>query len=70
MKMTTTRKNLDELMEVLEEIRSKEYPDVPKELVENIAMNQYENQDDRGKARTETMRTIAAYVNKIGEEEV
>ncbi|WP_406041598.1 DNA modification system-associated small protein [Succinimonas sp.] len=61
---TTTRKNLNELLEVLEEIRSKYYPDVPKELIEQIALTQYENQDDRNKARADTMHVIAKYVNK------
>lgn len=61
----TTRKNLDELMVVLEEIRSTKYPDVPKELVEKIALAQYENQDDRNKARTETINIVAEYANRI-----
>ena len=61
----TTRQNLTELLAVLEEIRSKEFPDVPKEMIERIAVAQFENQDERNKARTETMRIIAEYVNKI-----
>ena len=67
---TRTRKNLDELMEVLEEIRSNEYSDVPKELIEKIAATQYENQDDPNKARNETIRIVAEYVNKIDREEI
>lgn len=62
----TTRQNLTELLSVLEEIRSKEYPDVPKEMIEKIALSQFNNQDDRNKARTETMRVVADYVNQIG----
>ena len=62
----TTRQNLTELLEVLEEIRSKEFPDVPKDMIERIAEVQFENQDERNKARTETMRIIAEYINKIG----
>ena len=61
----TTRQNLNELLAVLEEIRSKEFPDVPKEMVEQIALSQFNNQDNRNKARTETMRVIADNVNKI-----
>ena len=60
------RKNLDELMSVLEEIRSNKYPDVPKELVEKVALIQYENQDDRNKGRNETIQVIAQHVNSIG----
>jgi hypothetical protein len=59
------RKNLDELLATLEEVRSTKYPDIPKELVERIAIAQYTNQDDRGKARTETTNIVADYVNKI-----
>ena len=62
----TTRQNLTELLSVLEETRSTSYPDVPKELIEQIAMSQYINQDDRNKARSETMRLIADYINKLG----
>ncbi len=61
-----TRQNLNELLNVLEEIRSNKYPDVPKELIEKIAIAQYDNQDDRNKARSETMRTLAEYINKMG----
>ncbi len=61
----TTRQNLTELLEVLEEIRSKEFPDVPKDMIERIAEVQFENQDERNKARTETMRIIAEYINRI-----
>lgn len=60
-----TRQNVTELLAVLEEIRSKEYPDVPKEMIEQIALAQFDNQDDRNKARVETMQVIASYVNKI-----
>ena len=64
--MRMMRKNLDELMSVLEEIRSNKYPDVPKELVEKVALIQYENQDDRNKGRNETIQVIAQHVNSIG----
>ncbi len=62
----TTRQNLNELLAVLEEIRSNDYPDVPKEMIERIAISQFNNQDDRNKARTDTMQVIAEYINKIG----
>lgn len=64
----TTRQNLNELISVLEGIRSTKYPDVPKVLVENIALAQYENQDDRSKARIRTMNIIHEYVGKITKE--
>ena len=61
----TTRENLNELLKTLEEIRSTKYPDVPREMIESIALSQYENQDDREKARSATMRAVAEYVNNI-----
>ena len=60
-----TRQNINELLQVLEQVRQEKYPDVPKELVEKVAMIEYENQDDRGKARTEVMNAIAEYINTI-----
>lgn len=62
----TTRQNLTELLKVLEETRAKEFPDVPKEMIERIAIAQFDSQDDRNKARTDTMHVIAEYINKIG----
>lgn len=61
----TMRQNLNELMTVLEEIRSKEYPDVPKEIIERIALAQYDNQDDRNKAKNETMQVLTEFINQI-----
>ena len=54
-----TKTNLNDLLDVLEDIRANKYPNVSKELVEQIALSQYENQDDRGLARTETTNIIA-----------
>lgn len=61
--MTETRQNLDELLQALEYVRASKYPYVPKELVEKVAISEYANQDDRAKARTETMKIIADYIN-------
>ena len=65
--MNMTKTNLNDLLNVLEDIRANKYPNVPKELVEQIALSQYENQDDRRLARTETTKIIAEYMNKIKE---
>ena len=62
-----TKTNLNDLLDVLEDIRANKYPNVSKELVEQIALSQYENQDDRGRARTETTKIIAEYMSKIKE---
>lgn len=62
-----TKTNLNDLLEVLERIRAEKYPDVPKELVEKIALSQYENQDDRGMARSNTKKIIGEYMSNIKE---
>jgi hypothetical protein len=67
--MTAERQNLNELLSVLEKIRMQRYPDVPKDLVYNVAVNQYDNQDDRGKARSETLKIVSKYVNELREED-
>mgnify|MGYP000133474767 CR=1 FL=1 len=63
--MNMTKTNLNDLLEVLEQIRAEKYPDVPKDLVEKIALSQYDNQDNRDIARSNTMRIIADYMNNI-----
>lgn len=62
-----TKTNLNDLLDVLEDIRANKYPNVPKDLVEQIALSQYKNQDDRELARTETTKIIAEYMSKIKE---
>lgn len=62
-----TKTNLNDLLEVLEQIRAEKYPDVPKELVEKIALSQYENQDDRSMTRSDTTKIIGEYMSNIKE---
>jgi hypothetical protein len=63
------RSNLDDLLCVLEEIRSEKGPDIPCEVIEKIAYAQYENQDNRIAARLATMKIVAAYLKTIPEVE-
>lgn len=65
--MNMTKTNLNDLLEVLEQIRAEKYPDVPKELVEKIALSQYEKQDDRSMARSDTTKIIGEYMSNIKE---
>jgi F420-0:gamma-glutamyl ligase len=65
----TERKNLDELLSVLERVRVEKYSDVPKELIEQIAYIQYDNQDNRQRARSKTMSLIAEYMNRLNSKE-
>ncbi len=60
----TTRQNLNELLNVLEKIRSEKYPYVDKELVREVAIMQYDNQDKRGKGRAETQKIISDFLRK------
>ena len=61
--------NLGDLLKVLEELRSEKYPEISKEIIEEIAVAQYNNQDNRAKARSETMRIISEYISKETEAE-
>ena len=60
------RSNLDDLLSVLEEIRAKEYPDIPEEVIKKIVYAQYENQDSRAAGRQLTMKAISDFLNTIG----
>ena len=67
------RNNLKELLDVLENIRQREHPDIPEEVIVAIANAQYENQDNRSAARQKTTRIITSFlaesVPEDGEEE-
>lgn len=58
------RSNLKELLAVLEDIRAKEYPEIPSEVIEMIVNTQYENQDDRARGRNKTSQIITDFLNK------
>jgi hypothetical protein len=63
-----TRSNLHELLSVLEKIRASEYPEIPSEVIVQIAVTQYDNQDDRAQARSKTIKIIADFLNSGNEE--
>jgi len=63
-----TRSNLHELLAVLEKIRASEYPEIPPDVIERIAVTQYDNQDDRVQARNITMKIIADFINSGNDE--
>ena len=58
------RSNLKELLSVLEENRAKEHPEIPAEVIEQIVLAQYDNQDNRVISRTKTMKIVSDYLNK------
>lgn len=47
----TSKVEIEELINVLEEIRSTKYPDIPAELIKNIVYAEFEKQDDRAQGR-------------------
>lgn len=57
--------NLEELIATLETIRNEKYPEVPKELLENIIMIEYENQDDRAEGQTNTIKVLDEFLDKL-----
>lgn len=61
--MTNVEKN--ELVSVLEEIRSKKYPDIPAELIEAIVSAEFDSQDDRAKARKDTQKIIDDFLKQV-----
>lgn len=64
--MTRTIK-VDELLEVLEEIRREKYPDIPADLISNIVNSEFEKQDDRVQGRKEVKKAIDDYLNTVSE---
>ena len=59
------RNNLDELLDVLEDIRKEKYPHIPSDVIRSIVVAQYENQDKRLEARNNTTRIIAEFLNSV-----
>ena len=64
------RSNLDELLDVLENIRKEQYPHIPAQVIRDIVIAQYDNQDNRLEARTETTKVVNSFLNSIKSEEV
>lgn len=58
------KNNLDELLQVLEKIRLKKYPEIPAEIIEKILKAQFENQDDEVVAKNLTKKIIDDFLNK------
>ena len=61
--MTNVEKN--ELISVLEEIRSTKYPDVPAELIVDIVSAEFDSLDDRAKARKDAQKVIDDFLKQV-----
>ncbi len=69
LKTMSGRNNLDELLEVLEDIRKEKYPHIPAEVIRQIVVTQYENQDKRLEARSTTTAIVNNFLNQAAESE-
>lgn len=58
------RNNLDELIDVLEQIRKEKYPHIPQEVIRSIVVAQYDNQDKRVEARSATNSVVSDFLNE------
>ena len=65
MKRMTRSNDLDELLKALETIRASDYPELHKELLEQLLQVEYENQDNRVGAQSKAMKLIDDYFNKL-----
>ena len=63
------RSNLDELLDVLEGIRKEKFPHIPAEVIREIVVAQYDNQDKRLEARIATNQIVNEILNKVASEE-
>ena len=65
MKKMTRSNDLDELLKALETIRASDYPELHKELLEQLLQVEYENQDNRVEAQSKAMKLIDDYFDKL-----
>jgi hypothetical protein len=63
------RSNLDELLDVLEGIRKEKYPHIPAEVIREIVVAQYDNQDKRLEARNATNKIVSDFLNEVAAQE-
>lgn len=63
------RSNLDELLDVLEGIRKEKYPHIPAEVIREIVIAQYDNQDKRLEARNATNKIVNDFLSNVAEQE-
>lgn len=59
---------VNDLIAVLEKIRSEKYPDVPTGVIKKIVMAQFENQDNLGNRRSNTNSVIQEFLNSVSVE--
>ena len=60
-----TNIEINELISVLERIRTEQHPEIPASLVREIVNAEFASQDDRAKARHNTQKIINDYLKTI-----
>lgn len=63
----TSKVEIEELISVLEEIRSTQYPDIPADLIKNIVYAEFEKQDDRAQGRKDSKKLVDEFLKSIEE---
>ncbi len=61
----TSKVEIEELISVLEDIRSTQYPKIPAKLIRDIVYAEFEKQDDRAQGRKDTKRLVDDYLKAI-----
>lgn len=63
----TSKVEIEELINVLEEIRSTKYPDISAELIKNIVYAEFEKQDDRAQGRKDAKKLVEDFLKTLEE---
>lgn len=64
LKTMMNKVEVEELINVLEGIRSTQYPDIPPELIRGIVETQFESQDDRAASKRNTKKLIDDFLKQ------
>lgn len=62
--MMTRNNNLEELINIVEEIRAANYPDLPADLVRSVLQKEFELQDTRTQASSEVRDLVSSYLKE------
>ena len=68
--MMKSNVEVEELIGVLEKIRSEKYPDIPESLIREIVATEFEQQDDCAQAIKNTKKIIDELLKNVKPEEV
>lgn len=60
-----TNIEINELISVLEKIRSEQHPEIPASLIQEIVNAEFSSQDDRTKARRDTQKVIDDFLKTV-----